>query len=60
MSRCGYALLNHPGNGNRGCWQEAMSKREENHDGKQAGALCAVVFFITLLIESQYDWDGGR
>jgi hypothetical protein len=27
---------------------------------KQAGTLCAVVFFITLLIESQYDWDGGR
>jgi len=39
MSHCGYAFLNHPGNGNRGCWQEAMSKREENHDGKQAGSL---------------------
>jgi hypothetical protein len=39
MSHCGYALLNQPGNGNRGCWQEAMSKREENQDGKQAGSL---------------------
>jgi hypothetical protein len=29
MSHCGYALLNHLGNGNRGCWQEAMSKRGE-------------------------------
>jgi hypothetical protein len=28
MFRCGYALLNHPGKGKRGCWQQAMRKRE--------------------------------
>jgi hypothetical protein len=43
MSHCGYALLGHPGNGNRGCWQEAMRKREEDHDGKQAGSLHVIV-----------------
>ncbi len=27
---------------------------------EQSGTLCAVVFFITSLIESQSDQDGGR
>src|SRR5260221_6907022 len=56
LSHCGCALQNQPGNGKCGCWQEAMSKREENHDGKQAGSL--ILFNKLIRVISSQSEEG--
>lgn len=33
---------------------------QRKYQTEQVDTRCAVVLFISLLVKSQYDWDGGR